>query len=293
MSLRVLHLDAGREMRGGQYQVLFLMRALRERGVEQALYSPADSPMARRAAGEGFAAAGSLKPGLWDVYHAHDARSHTKAVLRRLHPLAVSRRVAFPVKTGLLSRIKYARADVYLAVSKYVEARLVAAGVPGKKVRVVYDAAPEMRLASGSRLIAPATSDPRKGSALAAEAARRAGVDLRFSNDLAVDLQDARLLVYISYEEGLGSAALLAHAAGVPVLASRVGGLQEVVEHGVTGALTGNDPDSIADAMRSLLARDDASLAQMREAARARWADRFTIEQMADATLDAYRTLIS
>ena len=78
--------------------------------------------------------------------------------------------------------------------------------------------------------------------------------------------------------------------AGVPVLASRVGGLQEAVEHGVTGILTANDPEAIADALRSLLARDAASLAEMRLAAHARWAAHFTIDRMADATLEAYRS---
>ena len=289
--MRILHMDAGREMRGGQYQVLFLMRALRDRGVEQSLDSPGHSPLAQRVTAEGFALA-KAGDGAYDLFHAHDARSHTRAVWKRLRPLVVSRRVAFPVKTGLLSRLKYQRAGLYLAVSRYVEARLRAAGVPASKIRVVYDAAPEMPLATGTRVIAPDTSDPRKGSALAAEAARLAGVELHFSTDLAADLPTARLLVYISHEEGLGSAALLAQAAGVPVLASRVGGLQEAVEHGITGILTANDPNAIADALKSLLSRNNSALADMRLAAHGRWQERFTIEHMADATLAAYRSLL-
>lgn len=291
LSMRVLHMDTGREMRGGQHQVLFLMRALRERGVEQALRAPADGPLARQALEEGFAVVARARRGEWDIYHAHDARSHTRAVVGRLAPLVVSRRVAFPVKTGLLSRVKYARADVYVAVSEYAKARLMAAGVPGKKIRVVYDAAPEMPLATGTRVIAPATDDPKKGSGLAREAARLAGVKLEFSRNLTQDLMDARLLVYISYEEGLGSAALLAQAAGVPVLASRVGGLQEAVEHGVTGVLAANDAEALADAMKSLLAKDAAALAEMRLAAHAWWESKFTIERMAEGTLGVYTAL--
>lgn len=290
--MRVLHMDAGREMRGGQWQVLFLMRALRERGVEQALRAEGAGPLAKQAAVEGFAVVGAARRGEWDVYHAHDARSHTRAVVGRLSPLVVSRRVAFAVKTGWLSRMKYARADVYLAVSEYVKARLVAAGVAGTKIRVVFDAAPEMPLATGERVLAPETDDPKKGSALAREAARLAGVKLEFSSELVKDLPEARLLVYISHEEGLGSAALLAQAAGVPVLASRVGGLQEVVEHGVTGALVANDAEAIAEAMRSLLGRDAGALAEMRLAAHGRWEERFTVARMVEGTLAAYGEVV-
>lgn len=166
------------------------------------------------------------------------------------------------------------------------------AGVGEEKIRVVYDAAPEMPLATGGRVLAPATDDPKKGSALAREAARLAGVKLEFSSDLVKDLPEARLLVYISHEEGLGSAALLAQAAGVPVLASRVGGLQEVVEHGVTGALVANDAEAIAEAMRSLLGRDAGALAEMRLAAHGRWEERFTVARMVEGTLAAYGEVV-
>ncbi|MCC7234998.1 MAG: glycosyltransferase [Bryobacterales bacterium] len=290
--MRILHMDAGREMRGGQHQVLFLLRALRGLGVDQALCAPPDAPLRQLAAGEGFSVTATARRGEWDIYHAHDAHSHTRAVMQRLHPLIVSRRVAFPVKTGLLSRWKYARADAYLAVSKFAEARLRAAGIPAEIIHVVYDAAPPLPAASGDRVIAPATDDPRKGSALAREAARLAGVELHFSRDLPADLASSRLLVYLSYEEGLGSAALLAHSAGVPVLASRVGGLQEVVEHGVSGALVANDPAAVADALLALLGRDAAALAQMRAAAHRNWQARFTIEIMASATHKVYASLV-
>ena len=77
-----------------------------------------------------------------DLVHVHDARAHTMAALAGVAPLVVSRRVAFPVKSGFLSGRKYARATLYLAVSNYVAARLLDAGVPGDKIRVVYDGVP-------------------------------------------------------------------------------------------------------------------------------------------------------
>jgi len=284
----VLHMDTGREMRGGQYQVLFLMRALRERGIDQAIWARRDSPLERRAREEGFVAAKPSRVG-FDLYHAHDARSHTHAAVRNLRPLVVARRVAFPVKRAFFSRWKYRRPDRFIAVSRYVAQRLTEAGVDSGRIRVVYDAAPEMPAASGSRVIAPATDDPRKGSALAQEAARLAGVDLRFSASLAADLPGARLLVYLSEEEGLGSAALVAQAAGVPVLASNVGGLAEAIEDRVTGRLVANDAAQLASVLREMLAAD---LSSMAVAARERWRRMFTIDRMADATLAVYRELL-
>ena len=55
MSRAVLHLDTGLTLRGGQRQVLLLMRALRDRGWRNTLAAPPDSTLAQRAAAEGFA----------------------------------------------------------------------------------------------------------------------------------------------------------------------------------------------------------------------------------------------
>lgn len=58
-----------------------------------------------------------------------------------------------------------------------------------------------------------------------------------------------------SREEGFGLSALEAIAAGVPVVASRVGALQEVVQDGITGLLCQvGDPQRLADALIRLVA---------------------------------------
>ena len=120
---------------------------------------------------------------------------------------------------------------------------------------------------------------------------RQSGLNILFSDDLNRDLQGARVFVYISESEGLGSAALLAMAYGVPVVASRVGGLPEIVIHGETGLLVDNDAAGIRSAVELILA-DDALAARLARAGRAMVGQRFTMEQMARDTLTIYRKVL-
>src|SRR5258707_6618893 len=100
---------------------------------------------------------------------------------------------------------------------------MMAVGVGRERISVVYDGVPLLLpSAASSRIVAPASADPRKGATLSAEAARLAGMPLHFSTDLETDLKDAGLFVYITQSEGLGSGVLLAMSAGVPVIASNV-----------------------------------------------------------------------
>ena len=283
--MRVLHIDLGREMRGGQYQVLALLNAARH---DAALFCRRDSPLYLEARSKGIRLAANLRQDA-DVIHAHDAHAHTRAVLSR-KPLVVSRRVAFPVRKGLLSQLKYKRARHYITISKFVAQRLLEAGIDQTRISVVYDGVPDLPLSTRTGpIIAPASDDPMKGSGLVREAARLADVEIRFSDNLVRDLASASLLVYLSREEGLGSAALLAMSAGVPVIASRVGGLPEAVEDGVTGVVVDNNARAVADAMHDLL---NTSTTAMATAARARWKERFTIGRMVEQTEAVYEKVI-
>ena len=80
--------------------------------------------------------------------------------------------------------------------------------------------------------------------------------------------------------ESFGLAALEAMACEVPVVASRVGGLPEVVEHGVTGYLL--DPEDVAGMASAAveLLRDPARRCAMGKAARQRVIDRFSAEKV-------------
>jgi hypothetical protein len=209
--MRILHLDSGREMRGGQWQALRLHRGLLARGHESLLLAREQSPLLSEAHTDmlhPLRLPGYCKS--FDIVHAHDARSHTLAALFARCPLVVSRRVAFPVKDSPLSRWKYGRAALFLGVSQYVANNLVRAGVSPDRVTVVYDGVPTpSEPARGDAVIVPYSDDPQKGMALAQQAAQLAGVEIQFSKDLEHDLAQARALVYLSQSEGLGSGILL------------------------------------------------------------------------------------
>jgi glycosyltransferase involved in cell wall biosynthesis len=190
------------------------------------------------------------------------------------------------------SRVKYARARHYLAVSEFVKRVLMAGGVGEEKISVVYDGVPLLQPAEGMAVMAPASHDPRKGMALAMEAARLAGVDLTLTDDPERQLHEARLFVYITQSEGLGSGALLAMSAGLPVIASNVGGLPEAIRHGENGILVSNDAQEIAGAINLALA--DRELARrMGAAARQTVREKFTVERMVCRTMEIYRQVLS
>lgn len=304
-ALRVLHIDLGREMRGGQRQALLLAEELKGQ-LDQTLMAPAGSPLlaAARASGLHTVEAGwtALRrhSAACSLIHAHDAASHTRALLAgRGRPLVVSRRVAFPVRSSPLSRWKYSRPDCYLAVSETVRGQLIRAGVADKKIRVVPDAvrvpdapADIATQKDWTKIVALASQDPGKCNPLIREAARLAGVEVRFSSDLARDLPSAGIFIYLSESEGLGSAALLAMAHGAAVVASAAGGLEEAVENGVTGLLTPNRAPDASAAIRRLL-DDPALAARMGDCGRRRAQSRFHPAAMAAATLAAYRQVLA
>ena len=289
--MRVLHLDTGRDMRGGQWQCLQLVEA---QGKDATLLGA--GPLVRQASERGIEALPFSLSRLArmaresDLVHAHDARSHSWAASLGGAPLVVSRRVAFPIKTGALSRWKYAQPARFIAVSRFVKERLIDASVPEEKIDVVYDG---VRMPEGvavpERIVALASDDPMKGENLVREAARIGAFDVCYSSDLERDLPHASVFVYITRSEGLGSAALLAMAWGVPVVASREGGLPEIVEDGVNGMLVPNDPEAIACGVARVQERREVLGGNARRSV----AERFTVERMAAGTRAVYERVLA
>ncbi len=96
------------------------------------------------------------------------------------------------------------------------------------------------------------------------------------------------VLLMPSLWEGFGLVLLEAMSRRVPVIASRVSAIPEVVIHGETGLLVeARDVDALADAMTRLL-EDHALRQHMGLLGAARLEERFSVERMASATLAVY-----
>jgi len=100
------------------------------------------------------------------------------------------------------------------------------------------------------------------------------------------------VLVVPSLNEGMGRVILEAGAAGTPVVATRVGGIPEIVRDGETGLLVPpKDAPSIAGAVLQL-AGDPAKAATMGAAARSHVAPDFSLERMVMRIEALYEELV-
>ncbi len=361
--LKIVHLDTGMDLRGGQQQLLLLARGLRQRGHHQLLVCPEGSRLEARAQREGFSVfalpahdpgrlhgifllrqLGQAEPSR--VFHAHDGRGQTLAWLasagmgvRRI----ASRRVTF-MPAGLLGhRLKYERTcHAIIAISEFVRGLLVSSGVSKTRIEVIPDGIELPGELPGSKARAEARAQwglsdqefvlghlgafaPEKGQDVAVEAAMLLAAKLpqarlmlagdgprRRMQQMSLEIRKTRgrvqLLGYLenlsgffsaldlflmpSRTEGLGSSALLAMAHGLAVVASRAGGLPEIVKEGKTGWLVppGSAP-ALADAIIAA-ASDRARLGQFSANARER-ARQYSSEKMVERTEALYYRLLA
>ncbi len=95
--------------------------------------------------------------------------------------------------------------------------------------------------------------------------------------------KDADAFVLPSRDEGMPNAMLEAMAAGLPVIGSRVSGLEEVVSDGETGLLVSpDDADRLNNALRQVIEDRDLTF-KMGQAARQRVEERYSWQFAADA----------
>jgi sugar transferase (PEP-CTERM/EpsH1 system associated) len=109
--------------------------------------------------------------------------------------------------------------------------------------------------------------------------------------DVAPLLAAFDVFALASRSEGISLTLLEAASAGLPVVATRVGGNEEVVIEGKTGFLVPpGDPAALADALDSVAERPDR--ATLGAAGRARVERRFSVERMARAYGDLYAEVL-
>jgi glycosyltransferase involved in cell wall biosynthesis len=360
---RIVHLDTGRMLRGGQRQLLMLARGLREMGYEQLLVCPEASALERRASREGLRvfALPPHDPGQANgilqlrqqllaepaqILHAHDGRGQTLSWLASLGlPVrrVASRRVTFLPDTRVRHRFIYRHTcHAVIAISEYVRQLLVTSGIPTARIEVIPDGVeipselPSAVRRSQARarwgvgeqefvLGQVGAFAPEKGQDIAMQtvllladrlpqarlllvgelppaSAARIEEEVRATQGrvrLLGDLEDLTdffaaldLFLMPSRAEGLGSSALRAMAHGRAVVASRVGGLPEVVEEGKTGWLVpAESPHELAEAILAA-ASDRARLAEFGINARAR-AQQFSNDIMVARTEALYRRLLA
>jgi glycosyltransferase involved in cell wall biosynthesis len=118
------------------------------------------------------------------------------------------------------------------------------------------------------------------------------GVPLRLLGrvpDVAAWLRRATLLVHPVRWEGFGLAVLEAMVGGLPVVASRVSSLPELVVDGETGVLVEpDDPAALAAGIERVL----VAPARLGEAGRRRARAEFSVQRMAEATVALYASVL-
>ena len=311
MKCHVLHVDTGLEWRGGQQQVAYLLQGMLTLGWRCSLMCPERSPLWHKGQEMGIdliaIPSGWSLRGCWrmqniaaDLVACHTSHAHGMSLLQT-KPVVVHRRVDFPPS----SRFKYRQPDAYIAVSSFV-AKLVTA-VGGKNVHVVYDGVPQKQ---GS-VIDPAP-DVLAVGALVAHKGHRYLADtalllpdlhfavagegaLRYSSlnhlghreDVADLLLSSKVFVHPSIEEGMGQVLVEAMLAGTPVIASRVGGIPEVVgEYGVL--VPPRSPKDLATAIQKVLAGQHPDLNEVRQYA----LQRFSVSRMVEETVRVYQSVL-
>ena len=358
--MKILHIEAGRNLYGGALQALYLMRGLAERGHENALICPAGSELARAAACaevHPMTMGGDLDLRLILKFRRH-LRSH-RPDLVHLHsrigadvmggiacrlegvPVVHSRRVDNPEPRWMVA-LKYRLHDRVIAISEGIGRVLLTAGLPAEKLRLVRSAVdresfdhPCDRARLTRALGVPTQARPvgivaqlieRKGHRfliaalppLVAEFPRLRVLifgkgplepDLRrrvadagladhvqfvgFRDDLPDLLPGLELLVHPATLEGLGVSLLQAASAGLPIVASEVGGIPEAVHHGDNGLLVPlGDSRALGAAIATLL-RDGQLARRMGAAGKELMRREFSLDTMVEGNLAVYRELLA
>ena len=128
------------------------------------------------------------------------------------------------------------------------------------------------------------------------EMVRRFGLDQNvffypFAYKVSEILPVLDIFVMPSRQEGLGLSIMEAQVSGVPVVASRVGGIPSLIENGKTGFLVEpENPEALAQTIITAL-RDKNRLAQIAKAGREFVRENCSADMMVEKTLTLYKSI--
>jgi glycosyltransferase involved in cell wall biosynthesis len=322
--LSLLFIDTERIWRGGQAQLLTLIKGLNQHGHNIQLICQPQTLLQKRAIELGIPT------------HPMSVRNDVGfvsliqliTVLRKLRPeilafntprpiligsvasrfasvsaRVVFRRVNFPLRKNFLTRFKYTWGiDCIVAISESIRLQLEVSGIPSSKIRTIYEG---MDLSLYSRnadweksdpgkptVVGPvAHLSPEKGIQYLIEAAsliqdvhrrlrfvvvgdgtclpgikalaRKKGLEnvfqfAGFHPNTSQFMKTFDIFVLPSLSEGLSSAILEAMATSLPIVATEVGGIPELVKNGDNGLLVAPaDPESLSLALQHLADNPD------------------------------------
>jgi len=359
-AVRVLHISTARGWRGGEQQIAYLMRGLRERGLAQRLVAVEGEPLAQKMRSEGFTVVERRKGSGLDpafareivraardfsaqVLHTHDSHGHRFAIWAHRYGglsarLVVHRRVDFPVGATYWSHRKYNYPGIstIICISEAIRQVVARTVQQSSKLRVIPSAVDPERFAQGAdgRLrrefqLAPHIKLVGNVAALVGhkdyftfldtaaqvlqtekevrffiigdgalaeplrDYAREKGIAdavlfTGFRRDIQAVLPELDLLLFPSEMEGLGTTILDAYAAGVPVVATRAGGIPELVLEGRTAYLA--DVKQASELARHVirLLHHPEEARRLTHAARKHLQQHFTYQKMAKAVEQVY-----
>lgn len=131
--ITVLHVSTPFSWRGGEQQLFYLFETLQKEAINQVLFCPYNSVLAKKAQKHGFKCILYKKRSGFDlraafnfaqlfkhsppsVIHAHDAHAHTLCILAAWFglnvPIVLHRRVDFPIKNSFFTHYKYNHKNV-------------------------------------------------------------------------------------------------------------------------------------------------------------------------------------
>jgi glycosyltransferase involved in cell wall biosynthesis len=217
--------------------------------------------------------------------------------------------------------------DRYIVLTEFARDKLIAGGLPGERIVIkpnFLEPDPGPREGSGDYALFAGRLAEEKGLHTLLDAWKRLGPDvpLHVAGDgplrealahridceaisgvtllgllsreaLLRELRGARILVFPSeWYEGMPMAIVEAFACGVPTIASRLGGMQEMIEDGKNGLLVAPaDPEGLAAGLRWAFDHE-TELAAIGRAARAEYEARYTVAANCARLADIYRQVI-